>query len=160
MKHSHIAVLGLGAALAMALASAAAAQSAPTQVLQIHPTDLIQVLPYGIPQPVWVFASPAQLTSQYGYVKNVPLTGFSLIFGNAQSYLGLNPGGTLAAGTVTLAPAPSDGARECIFSTQTITSLTVSANSGQSINNAVTTLSANTGACYLYSASNLTWDRV
>jgi hypothetical protein len=62
--------------------------------------------------------------------------------------------------TVVLAAAPSDGARECIFTSgAAITTLVVAANTGQTINNAVTSLSANTGACYLFSRSNLTWDR-
>lgn len=150
--------LAIAFALALVGAPAFAQVTLPT-LPSIGPTDLFQDIPGGQPGPGWVFVTGAQLTSQYGYVKRVPLTGFTLTFGNSQSYLALNPAGTLATGTVTLAPAPSDGAKECIFTTQTITSLTVSANTGQSINNAVTTLSANTGVCYLYSASNTTWDR-
>lgn len=105
------------------------------------------------------FARPPMFTSQSEYTKVAPVTGFALTFRNFQTYLLLSPTGGLAAGTVTLAPAPADGARECIFSTQTISTLTVSANAGQAINGAVTTLAANTGACYLYSITNLTWDR-
>jgi hypothetical protein len=67
---------------------------------------------------------------------------------------------TLSAVTIVLAAAPSDGARECIFSGgYGVTTVVVAANTGQSINNAVTSFAANVGACYLYSASNLTWDR-
>jgi hypothetical protein len=61
--------------------------------------------------------------------------------------------------TIVLAAAPSDGARECVFSADIVTTLVVSANTGQSINNAATSLAANASACYIYSLSNLTWDR-
>jgi hypothetical protein len=154
------ALLGVGAVLA--LSTPAFAQVTLPQVPSINPnTDLVQVIPGGFPRATSVFASVGLLNATNGYAKAVPLTGFSLTFANSQSYLALNPAGTLATGTVTLAPSPSDGARECIFTTQTITALTVSANSGQTINNGLTaaSLAANTGVCYLYSSSNLTWDR-
>jgi hypothetical protein len=44
-------------------------------------------------------------------------------------------------------------------STQIITALTVSANAGQSIVNAVTTLAAGGGAKYIYRLTNTTWYR-
>lgn len=154
--------LALGA-LALLLIAGAATGIAQVitlpQVQVIHPTDLLQVIPYGQPSTGNVYATPAQITSQNGYYKSIPATNFTYTFSNSTSYAAFAPSGGLTTGTVTLAAAPSDGARECIFSTQTITSLTVNANTGQTINNAVTTLSANTSACYLYSASNLTWDR-
>lgn len=151
----------LGASLAaMASVNVASAQiTILPQVTKVNPTDLFQDIPGGVAYSTNYYTTAAAITSQSGYVKNVPLTAFSLTFANTQSWLELNPAGTLAAGTITLAPAPSDGARECIFSTQIVSALTLSANSGQSINNAVTALAANTGVCYLYSASNLTWDR-
>lgn len=94
------------------------------------------------------------------YVKNVPLTGFSLTFANAQGDLLLRPAGTLAAGYVTLAPLPPDGRRACIFSTQTITTLYLTKGAAaQTLNDAVTTLAANARVCYTYGLSNLTWDR-
>lgn len=93
------------------------------------------------------------------YFKVVAGTGFSYTFGNYQSEMIFRPAGTLAAGYVTMAPAPVDGARQCVFSTQEITAFYANANTGQSINNAVTALAANTRYCYTYSQSNLTWDR-
>ena len=101
----------------------------------------------------------APVNGNLSYTKAVPSTGFSLTFGNFQKDMALNPSGTLAAGYVTMAPAPVDGTRACIFSTQIITALYVSANTGQSINNAATSLAANVRICYLYSKSNTTWDR-
>jgi hypothetical protein len=103
------------------------------------------------------------LTNNYPagtYGKSAPLTGATLNFANQQSYLILNPAGGLSTLTVGLAANPPDGQRACIFSTQTVTTLTLQAQTtSQTINNGVTSLTANTGACYTYSSSNTTWDR-
>jgi len=101
----------------------------------------------------------APVNGNLSYVKSVPSTGFSLTFDTYQRQLLLKPAGTLAAGYVTMAPNPIDGTEACIFSTQIITALYVSANTGQTINDAVTTLAANAKVCYTYSLSNTTWDR-
>ena len=84
---------------------------------------------------------------------------FTFTFGNSQTFAAFAPSTTLATGVVTLAPNPSDGARECVFSTQIISTLTLNANTGQSIVNAATALTANGSACYIYSLSNATWNR-
>lgn len=155
MKKSLIAlaVLGLigsGAALAQ------------VNTLPVVPTigtsDLIQIVPGGQPTPQSQFASAAAIAGVPGYVKVVPLTAFSLTFGNTQTYLLLKPAGTLATGTITTAPNPSDGQRMCIRSTQTQTALTLTANTGQTITSAVTALTANTPVCYTFSKADATWD--
>jgi hypothetical protein len=129
------------------------------QVSIVNPTDLLQIIPLGQPSAANVFAKPAQITSQSGYQKYAQGTG-TYTFGNSDSYIVLHPSTTISSLTIVLAAAPSDGARECFFSAGAgITTLVVSANTGQSINNAITTLAANAGACYLYSLGNLTWDR-
>ena len=131
----------------------------------VHPTtDAIQIVPNGQPSAQSQFVHPSQITGTYGYYKSAassPATGFTYTFGANVTYASFTPSGTLAAGYFTLAAAPSDGQRNCIFTTQTITAAYVAANTGQSINAALagTALSANTGICYLYGASNLTWDR-
>jgi hypothetical protein len=129
------------------------------QVSVINPTDLFQIIPKGMPVAGNVYATPAQITSQFGYYKSAPGSGFTFTYGNTQTYAAFAPSGTIAYGYVTFAPAPSDGARECLFTTNTITTLYLAANTSQTLNNAVTTLAANTSACYLYSASNTSWDR-
>lgn len=129
------------------------------QVSVINPTDLIQVIPLGAPRAQSVYAKPAQITSQMGYYKSIPSSLFTFTFSNSQSLAVFVPSGTLAYGYVTLAPAPSDGAQECFYSKAAITTLYLSANTGQTINDAVTTLAALAKNCYLYSASNMTWDR-
>ena len=58
-----------------------------------------------------------------------------------------------------MAPNPGDGQMACLFSTQTQTALTLSANTGQTINNAITAMTALTSYCYVYSATNAAWDR-
>ena len=131
------------------------------QVSTLNPNaDAIQVIPNGAPQVGNKYAPPALLTNVYGYYKGGAVTtGFVYTFGQNVTYAQFAPSGTLAWGYFYLAAAPSDGARNCLFSTQTLTGATVYANTGQSINNAVTSVTANTGVCYLYSASNATWDR-
>lgn len=150
----------LGFASLLALGAVAIAQSISVpQVQIINPTDLIQVIPKGQPSAQSVYAKPAQITSQMGYVKASPVTGFTYTFGNSQSILVLTHGSTLAAGTVVFASAPSDGAQECIWAQAAVTSLTLSKASTHTINNAVTTIAAASKVCYLFSLSNLSWDR-
>lgn len=85
----------------------------------------------------------------------VPLTGFSITPIAGKTIL--NPAGTLATGTITMPATPFDGMMVRVSTTQTITSLTVSANTGQSISNAVTTLAAGGRLGYIYRAANATW---
>ena len=148
-----------GVAILGAAAIALAQTYPPAQVSVINPTDLIQVIPLGNPGVGNQYASPARLVSQRGYYKSTPLTAFNFTFGNAIEEAAFTPSGTLSTGFIYLSAAPSDGQKNCFFSTNAVTTLTVYANTGQTINNAVTTLGANGRNCYLYSASNLTWDR-
>ena len=150
----------IGAGLSAALAAIAIAQSVsvPSRGV-ITQADLIQVIPNGAPSAQSVYNTIPQITNVSGYYKSVPLTGWTYTFTSGVTFAAFNPAGTLATGFIYLSPSPSDGTRNCIFSTQAYTALTLYAASGQTLNNAVTSLSANTSACYLYSASNLTWDR-
>jgi hypothetical protein len=94
------------------------------------------------------------------YQQSTPVTGFSIAAASATNIVQITPAGTLAAGTVTTPPAPVDGQRFKIFTTQTITALTVTASPGQTINTTVTTLAANAGVEWVYEASNSTWYRI
>jgi len=143
----------------LGLSAAVLAQVAVPQVSIINPTDLIQVIPLGQPSAQSKYATPAQITSQSGYYKSAPASLFSFTFGNSQSTAAFDPAGTLAYGYVTFSPAPSDGAQQCVFSTAAITTLYLSANTGQTLADAATTLAANGKLCYLYSLSNATWNR-
>ena len=111
-----------------------------------------------------VFGGMAPVNGNLSYTKAIPTTGFSLTFGNWQEEMVLAPAGTLAAGYVTMAPAPVDGGKACVFSSQQITAFYTAAGAGQSINNAFTgqtlaATSATARTCFLYSQSNKTWDR-
>lgn len=158
MTKSRIALL-LAAGLFAAGSAVAIAQviSVPTQAT-IGTTDLIQVVPGGVPSAGNAYVTPAQISGAPGYTKTVPLTGFNLTFTNSQVWMLLYPAGTLATGTITTAPNPSDGQRECIRSSQTQTALTFTANTGQTIGTALTALTAGTAVCYTFSKSNATWD--
>lgn len=90
----------------------------------------------------------------------VPTTGFSITISAGKRSLTLDPAGTLATGTITMPAAPVDGQKVAVSTTQTITALTTSANAGQSIKNAPTTLAAGAGFQYQYRASNTTWYRL
>lgn len=104
--------------------------------------------------------SVAQLRDSSGYSKNAPQSGATLTFGNGQSVMQVSGSGTISALTIVMCPGPVDGERALIFANQIITTLTLSANAGQTMNGAVTTLAQNADVEYLYSASNTTWDRI
>lgn len=95
------------------------------------------------------------LLQQYDY--QAPTTGFSYTFAAGVNVLVMQPAGTLATGTITMPAAPADGMTITFSSSQQITALTVSGNTGQSISNAVTFLPAKTAASYVYRLSNTTW---
>lgn len=153
------------ASVAALLAGAIAAIAANTTFLT-NAGD--QVFPFGQPTNAGANGTigdvnrggMAPLNGNLSYSKSVPSTGFAEYFGNFQRTMMLKPSGTLDTGHVYLAAAPIDGAENCLFSTATVTTLTLHAGaSTQTLNSAVTTLSANASACYTYSKSNTTWDR-
>jgi hypothetical protein len=91
------------------------------------------------------------------YDRQVLTTGFSYTFAAGTQVLMMNPAGTLATGTVTMPASPSDGMTISFSSTQIITALTVNANTGQTINNAVTSLSAGQSVSYIYRLASTAW---
>lgn len=98
--------------------------------------------------------------SDQSYSLQVPTTGFSITIADNTSALILNPAGTLATGTVTMPATPIDGQIVRVSSSQIVTGLTVSANSGQTISNAPTTLAAGAGFGYIYNVSGTNWFRL
>ena len=95
------------------------------------------------------------ILQQYDY--QVLTTAFTYTFAAGTTVLVMNPAGTLATGTITMPAAPADGMTISFSSTQTITALTVNANTGQSIVGAPTVLPANQAGGYVYRLSNTTW---
>jgi hypothetical protein len=95
-----------------------------------------------------------------GYVYTAPVTGFNSTIQNATSQYIMNPTGTLATGTLIMPSAPIDGQELTIACTQAITSLTMSANTGQTLKGALTTIAANGFAQWRYIAIPALWIRV
>ena len=95
------------------------------------------------------------LIQQYDY--QVLTTAFSYTFASGTQTLIINPAGTLATGTVTMPAAPADGMVITVESTQIITALTLSGNTGQSIVGVPATLFPNQPLSYVYRLSNTTW---
>jgi hypothetical protein len=94
------------------------------------------------------------------FTYNVPLTGFALTIGASIQYLILEPAGVLATGTITMPASPTDGYRVGFTSTQVVTALTLTPNTGQTIRNSPTALAAGVGVTFLYRSANATWYRV
>ena len=90
----------------------------------------------------------------------VPTTGFTNTIANTTSYYILEPAGTLATGTLTMPASPVNEQVVTVASTQTITALTHSPNTGQSLKGALTTIAVDGNASWIYRTANTTWYRV
>lgn len=160
---SAVAGIALAATFGAALveSGAALAQTVSLNYTQrVDPDDALQVIKHGMPTAQSRFALAPQVANSAGYVKNVPLTGFSLAFATGQQNLLIVPAGTLATGTVTLAVHPAQGNLACIRSTQTQTAITISAGDtpASTITGAPTALVANTTYCLIYDTLTTTWN--
>lgn len=77
---------------------------------------------------------------------------------DATSYYILNPANTIAGATVTMPANPYDGQEFAMMTTHTVTSLTHQANAGQTLNGALTTITAGThGGSWKWNAALATW---
>ena len=159
VKKYYRAILASVAGLAICAAVAYAQTIVVPTVTSVGTTDLFLDVAGGQPTAQGVYATASQIANVPGYRYTVATTGFSITVPNGVSYELLNPAGTLATGTFTFAPNPGDGARSCFFSTQTQTAVTLTANTGQSVANAITAMTANTQYCYTYDAALSTWER-
>lgn len=121
--------------------------------------DVIAVVPNGVGGVPTKFNYAGTVAGQVTYSLQVPLTAFTITPADKVTFLLLNPAGTLATGTLTMAAHPSDGQRFCLADTQTQTAITIAANTGQSLGGATqpTALVANTTYCWTYIGSNSTW---
>lgn len=96
--------------------------------------------------------------SKPGYSRQVPTTGFSITIGANIDGLILEPAGALAGGTVTLPASPNDGQICSVSTTQSITTLTISPNAGQTMANAFSaTLSAGGVKEYKFITATSRW---
>lgn len=92
-------------------------------------------------------------------VDAAPLTGTSITVAAGTSKLMLNPAATIAALTVVLPPATSliDGQLFTIYSSQTVTALTVTAGTGTTITPTITTVTAAAPVKLVYVAAAAKW---
>lgn len=90
----------------------------------------------------------------------VPTTGFTNTIANTTSYYIIEPAGTLATGTLTMPASPVNEQVVTVASTQIITALTHSPNTGQTLKGALTTIAVDGNASWIYRTANTTWYRV
>ena len=138
MRKTIVATLLVGA-LGLGLGYAVAQTTSKPKVLAVNATaDLLQVLPGGLSSAQNVYGTAAQVTAVSGYhdlgtVTTDPAytakTGEWNIFGHAA--------GTVTAVTITTPVNPGDGQRLCYYMDQTTTTLTFTANTGQTIDSNV-----------------------
>ncbi|HWY33501.1 MAG TPA: hypothetical protein VNX68_02570, partial [Nitrosopumilaceae archaeon] len=84
----------------------------------------------------------------------------SRVIPNNCSWECLTPAGTIATFTTTMPAAPVDKQDLYISTTNTITTWTLLANTGQTVNGVPTTLLANTSVHYRYNLPTTTWFRL
>ena len=97
-------------------------------------------------------------TYEQSLITVTPSSGFSLVIPNNCSFYQLNPAGTLASGTLTMPGGTiANGQIIRIVTSQTISALTISANTGQVISNPPSAALAGTSVNFIYSSSNSTW---
>jgi len=94
------------------------------------------------------------------YNHQTPNTGFEIEIDDEVGTLVLEPGSTLATGTIIMPATPYDGQIQRICTTATITSLSVEGNVGQTMRNAPSTLTAGSGCGFIYRSTNTTWYRL
>jgi hypothetical protein len=153
-------LIAAAAATLLGFGISAWAQNVPYPSLQapVNPLDAIPIVKNGVPTAQQQFVNPAAITSQMGYQKVSPVTGFTYTFGNTQSLIVLTNAATAASGTFVLASAPSDGDQNCVYAQNQVTAAVISAPN-TTLNNAVTQITAAAQVCYLYSLGTNTWDR-
>lgn len=156
-KKSLIAAVG-----ALFLAGMAIAQSTVPQVQSARPfLDLVQIIPGGGASAQNQYTPWASVTNVYGYYKaGTGTQNQTYPFGSNVTFASFQNASAMNTAYIYLASAPFDGAQDCFFSIGGITNITMyGGTTSQTLNNAVTTLAANTRVCYNYSASNTAWDR-
>ena len=92
----------------------------------------------------------------------VPVAAGSTQIADTTSYLILNHTGTIASHTITLPQVPKDGHVVQIFSLNAITTLTLAAGTGESIEtgHGITTIGAAGSVEYMYNLATTKWYRV
>jgi hypothetical protein len=79
-----------------------------------------------------------------------PTTGGTTNMAAGKRYLYMVPAGTIATYTVNLPSSPTDGQTAALFTTQTITALTIGGQGGNTVTTTIGTLPANTGVDFMF----------
>lgn len=155
------ACLLVAAILAIAPAARAISQSTNQVIMTLLGTEQIQVYSQVNNTAAIAYTTTASLRDGRMYLYNVPVTSFTITLTPTQSAVILNPAGTLAAGAIVMPPTGVDGKLVTIYTTQTITALTLStSNSATFTPAAITTLAANTSVAYVYNLAGNVWYRM
>lgn len=148
------ALFGITAALAQVI-------SVPLITLSYPFQDLIQVIPQGVPSAQSKYEPWAGVTNVYGYYLNGTGNGSLTLNTTANtSFVQFANASAIANLYLYLPTAPLDGARNCYFSIGGVTAMTEYAGvTTDTLNNAITAMTALTQYCYLYSKANTAWNR-
>lgn len=95
----------------------------------------------------------------YTFERITPVTTDSVVIGNNTSLYIINPAGTIAALTVTMPATPTAGQVVTISSSQIVTTLTLSGNTGQTIIGALAALAVGGFASYIWVNTDSKWYR-
>lgn len=106
---------------------------------------------------VEIIYNPIELVGVVRTERQVPTSGQTVTPSNLAGLLILEPAGTLATLTVNAPAGPVDNQAFTIFSTQTLTALTMA---GGTFVGAPTTLAANSAAHFRYSTATAKWYKV
>lgn len=121
--------------------------------------DLVAVIPNGTANVQSSFAYAGQIgaVEKFAYGGTISADP-DYTFPNGNVLYSAHASGTLSAATLTTEPNPTDGKRECYFLDQTTTTLTWTANTGQTMGGNVATAGvAHAAQCIIYKASVATW---
>lgn len=139
-----------------------AVPAGPTQVTGAEKVPADTQLAQGINPATVLIPVPSLASGAYQYA--VQTSSSTLQISNNVTNVVLNPAGAIATVTITMPTAPYDGQIVRISSSQTVTSLTVSAAAGQSITNAPSAITVSAtgpyGVAFLYRGTNATWYRI
>jgi hypothetical protein len=106
----------------------------------------------------WHLFLMSMSSGSQAYSHIVPVTGFNITIPVGITNLILDPVTVLETGTVVMPASATDGQIVTISTSNTITSATISANAGQSIVNAPSTITS-TGVSFIFVQSVGTWYR-
>jgi hypothetical protein len=146
-----LALLGIG--------GLAIAQTPVPKVTNVGPTDVFSDIVGGVAGQSTKYATAAQITNVPGYkYLGTITTDPAYTFVNGQTNLSAHAAGTISTVTLTTPPNPADGARICYILDQTTSTLTWTANTGQTIGaNVPASGVAKNPNCLVYQASSTTW---